>query len=400
MGKFWLKSVDPLKQCCGCEGKSGPCNNCCSLLQDIGSIASGQQIANCTYLLGTKDIYIKKTNSLEIDIGKNNINNNKQFAISVNKNDNIVVEYGANISVSNTGIFSKIGSENGLQGPWQLTNYPPNWPDDQIFSAQVYFLMSGYSGYSINTTISQSLSNTGSITNNVEVITGSQTKINVLSANSETITYRSGLSNNFFSGNCYSMPQIGYNPIYDFVTILDPNPIHWSPTYVIAIFNTGNPASDYIIQGTVLVNERYTFDDMAIIYQNNYGPGHTSALANWTTPSFLNEIRINVVGDYKATMRNLMDAGNVIVGLGYGNFINQNQPTTFVIQYYKPEKQSIIVPINTKFTLNMNSQNCLQFKSDLHSDLDGSLILTDINALNIPKIQFVSGNKSVSCPNQ
>lgn len=30
MGKIWLKSTDPNKQCCGCEGKSGPCSSCCT----------------------------------------------------------------------------------------------------------------------------------------------------------------------------------------------------------------------------------------------------------------------------------------------------------------------------------------------------------------------------------
>lgn len=29
MGKIWLKSVDPSRQCCGCEGKTGPCDSCC-----------------------------------------------------------------------------------------------------------------------------------------------------------------------------------------------------------------------------------------------------------------------------------------------------------------------------------------------------------------------------------
>lgn len=33
MGKIWLKSVDPSKQCCGCEGKSGPCASCCGSLE-------------------------------------------------------------------------------------------------------------------------------------------------------------------------------------------------------------------------------------------------------------------------------------------------------------------------------------------------------------------------------
>lgn len=28
MGKIWLKSPDPNKQCCGCEGKTGPCDSC------------------------------------------------------------------------------------------------------------------------------------------------------------------------------------------------------------------------------------------------------------------------------------------------------------------------------------------------------------------------------------
>lgn len=30
MAKFWLKSVDPGRQCCGCETKIGPCDTCCS----------------------------------------------------------------------------------------------------------------------------------------------------------------------------------------------------------------------------------------------------------------------------------------------------------------------------------------------------------------------------------
>ncbi len=30
MGKIWLKSVDPNRQCCGCEGKAGPCDSCCA----------------------------------------------------------------------------------------------------------------------------------------------------------------------------------------------------------------------------------------------------------------------------------------------------------------------------------------------------------------------------------
>jgi hypothetical protein len=29
MGKIWLKSVDPSKQCCPCDGKAGPCDTCC-----------------------------------------------------------------------------------------------------------------------------------------------------------------------------------------------------------------------------------------------------------------------------------------------------------------------------------------------------------------------------------
>lgn len=29
MGKIWLKSTDPNKQCCGCEGKASPCDSCC-----------------------------------------------------------------------------------------------------------------------------------------------------------------------------------------------------------------------------------------------------------------------------------------------------------------------------------------------------------------------------------
>jgi len=32
MGKKWLKSVDPNRQCCGCEGKTGPCDSCCTRL--------------------------------------------------------------------------------------------------------------------------------------------------------------------------------------------------------------------------------------------------------------------------------------------------------------------------------------------------------------------------------
>lgn len=31
MPKIWLKAPDSSRQCCGCEGKSGPCDNCCIL---------------------------------------------------------------------------------------------------------------------------------------------------------------------------------------------------------------------------------------------------------------------------------------------------------------------------------------------------------------------------------
>lgn len=33
MGKIWLKSVDPNRQCCGCEGKTGPCDSCCNPIE-------------------------------------------------------------------------------------------------------------------------------------------------------------------------------------------------------------------------------------------------------------------------------------------------------------------------------------------------------------------------------
>ncbi len=35
MGKIWLKSVDPSHQCCGCEGKAGPCDSCCTFVKII-----------------------------------------------------------------------------------------------------------------------------------------------------------------------------------------------------------------------------------------------------------------------------------------------------------------------------------------------------------------------------
>ena len=43
MGKFWLKTVDPNKQCCGCEGKSGPCSSCCAFIVNSNSFNSEQE---------------------------------------------------------------------------------------------------------------------------------------------------------------------------------------------------------------------------------------------------------------------------------------------------------------------------------------------------------------------
>lgn len=40
MGKIWLKSTDPNKQCCGCEGKTSPCDPCCPSI----SMTSGQNV--------------------------------------------------------------------------------------------------------------------------------------------------------------------------------------------------------------------------------------------------------------------------------------------------------------------------------------------------------------------
>ncbi len=44
MGKIWLKSVDPSHQCCGCEGKAGPCDSCCINLDpsSFGTLTQAQ----------------------------------------------------------------------------------------------------------------------------------------------------------------------------------------------------------------------------------------------------------------------------------------------------------------------------------------------------------------------
>lgn len=55
--KIWLKSPDPSHQCCGCESKTGPCDNCCVYTVPIGgeaqlnSLAEAEQrIVDCVYL--------------------------------------------------------------------------------------------------------------------------------------------------------------------------------------------------------------------------------------------------------------------------------------------------------------------------------------------------------------
>ena len=141
MGKFWLKSVDPSKQCCGCEGKSSPCDNCCAIPININSIVSGQQIANCTYLLGTNDKYAKNTKSLDIDVAPINIINNKQFGLSVNKNDSITVEYGGNTIIATTGRFNIINSENNLAGPCRYTILSSIVRPGSNFSEQKHILL-------------------------------------------------------------------------------------------------------------------------------------------------------------------------------------------------------------------------------------------------------------------
>ncbi len=45
MGKIWLKSSDPSHQCCGCENKAGPCDNCCvNCIGIFSSLAEAQAI--------------------------------------------------------------------------------------------------------------------------------------------------------------------------------------------------------------------------------------------------------------------------------------------------------------------------------------------------------------------
>ena len=233
-----------------------------------------------------------------------------------------------------------------------------------------------------------------------------------LSKVSEIITYKSGMSRIFFSGDCYSWQQFYYNPVAS-PSPANPYPLPWNAKYVIASYLSGYGGFDGIVQATLLTNERFTLYDLIILQGNTSTPvtKPPPAIANFTTPSFLQEVRISPVNfnQMANSADNLEKNGNIVVGMGYGNYLFTKQtPTSFfwtitatslVIQYYKPTKQNINIPITTNFTLNMNVQNCLQFQSDFHSDLNGSLALVDNNTLNIPKIQFVSGNKNIACPN-
>jgi len=64
MGKIWLKSVDPSRQCCGCEGKTGPCSTCCSgILIDYSQFSANTNFdyKECIFFSDRTDV-ITKTN--------------------------------------------------------------------------------------------------------------------------------------------------------------------------------------------------------------------------------------------------------------------------------------------------------------------------------------------------
>lgn len=55
MGKIWLRSPDPNKQCCGCEGKTGPCSYCCLITGDFAPTIKDVYLGNL-YGYGTGEI--------------------------------------------------------------------------------------------------------------------------------------------------------------------------------------------------------------------------------------------------------------------------------------------------------------------------------------------------------
>lgn len=111
MGKIWLKSVDPNRQCCGCEGKSGPCDSCC--LQTVvntsdtviprGSKKDERYYFNKFY--STRFDTWEKTNK-KLDFNINSIENPtpyhfNQFSISLNKGQELLVNLNYNLSYFN-----------------------------------------------------------------------------------------------------------------------------------------------------------------------------------------------------------------------------------------------------------------------------------------------------------
>lgn len=100
MGKIWLRSTDPDKQCCGCESKTGPCDRCftCSgIFYDITSgvwygpynpnyYLSGVIASNCYVAQSSNDTNSIGTSTLTDTINPNTSYQANQFTLTTFKN--------------------------------------------------------------------------------------------------------------------------------------------------------------------------------------------------------------------------------------------------------------------------------------------------------------------------
>lgn len=110
MGKIWLKSVDQSQQCCGCEGKTSPCDNCCvplkvELPKQAGiptSISSDQAFKssekyyNCIFYSSIFDSW-SKTNktangSISSPILTETALHSNKFVVNLQKNQTITLD--------------------------------------------------------------------------------------------------------------------------------------------------------------------------------------------------------------------------------------------------------------------------------------------------------------------
>ncbi len=140
MGKIWLKGPDGSKQCCGCEGKDGPCSSCnaCTGLfyntvtnlwgpfnNSLGSLPFNA--TDCFVANDVNDSYIKTSNLLNLDIslaGKGPRSN--AFSIKVQSGD-----------ILNLNINDSIAAN---------SEHPAQWLDSGGGKFNLFF--DRYSGYS------------------------------------------------------------------------------------------------------------------------------------------------------------------------------------------------------------------------------------------------------------